>query len=108
MWIVLLGLFPLHISKISSFHRFALNLKSYKEQQPIHLLSSTLPCRRPTVTATQVSLVNTEKQHSAEMSLTVISGVALQNSTFTTYTEETYTGKARHGLPHQSIRMCFS
>lgn len=60
------------------------------------------------MTATRVSLVKTEKQHSAEMSLTVISGAALQNSTFTAYTEETYTGKARHDLPHQSFHMCFS
>lgn len=77
-----------------------LNLKSYKEQQPIHLLSSTLHCRRPTLTATQASPVNTEKQLSAEMFLTHLRGCLAEHNIYHSHSE------ARHSLS-QSIHTCF-
>lgn len=94
------GTAPSAISKISSFHRLGFKFK--KLQGPAANPSPQLH------TALQEVHSDCQKQHCAEMSLTIISGVAMQKQTFTTYTDETHTSGARHNLPHQSIRTCFS
>lgn len=76
-WIVLLGLFPLHMSKISSFQRLAFKFKRLQgaAANPPPQLHAALQQRLP--------LNLTEEQLSAETALTTPSGVALQSPTST-------------------------